>query len=98
MQPVHSTPTREFFIPSPPLPSCLSQGEFSVPYAAHDICNQREKLREQREHVMLVVRAYNSERGGVGGGMAVSSLRYPSSKRHKKGHYCCRAVASRPVG
>ncbi|CAB1114177.1 unnamed protein product [Ectocarpus sp. CCAP 1310/34] len=36
------------------------QGEFSVPYAAHDICNQREKLREQREHVMLVVRAYNS--------------------------------------
>lgn len=40
----------------------LLQGEFSVPYAAHDICNQREKLREQREHVMLVVRAYNSER------------------------------------
>lgn len=37
------------------------QGEFSVPYAAHDICNQREKLREQREHVMLVVRAYNSK-------------------------------------
>jgi len=37
------------------------KGEFSVPYAAHDICNQREKLREQREHVMLVVRAYNSE-------------------------------------
>ena len=47
--------------PPPPPPSCLSQGEFSVPYAAHDICNQREKLREQREHVMLVVRAYNSE-------------------------------------
>lgn len=32
-----------------------------MPYSAHDICNQREKLREQREHVMLVVRAYNSE-------------------------------------
>ncbi|CAM9866654.1 unnamed protein product, partial [Discosporangium mesarthrocarpum] len=36
------------------------QGEFSVPYVAHDICNQREKLRAQREHIMLVVRAYNS--------------------------------------
>ncbi|CAM9228493.1 unnamed protein product, partial [Choristocarpus tenellus] len=29
-------------------------------YVAHDICNQREKLRAQREHIMLVVRAYNS--------------------------------------
>lgn len=37
------------------------QGEFSVPYAAHDIFNQREKLREQREHVLLVVKSYNSE-------------------------------------
>lgn len=57
----------------PPRPNCpivsapilrvpAPQGEFSVPYAAHDICNQREKLREQRENVMLVVRAYNSER------------------------------------
>ncbi|GMI21327.1 hypothetical protein TeGR_g3290 [Tetraparma gracilis] len=34
-------------------------GEFSIPYVAHDICNQREKLRVMREHVMLVVRAYN---------------------------------------
>ena len=34
-------------------------GEFSIPYVAHDICNQREKLRIMREHVMLVVRAYN---------------------------------------
>lgn len=50
----------------PPCHSCIWQGEFSVPYAAHDICNQREKLREQREHVMLVVRAYNSELRGAG--------------------------------
>lgn len=35
-------------------------GEITIPYAAHDICNQREKLRVVREHVMLVVRAYNS--------------------------------------
>ena len=34
-------------------------GEFIIPYVAHDICNQREKLRVMREHVMLVVRAYN---------------------------------------
>lgn len=34
-----------------------------MPYAAHDICNQREKLREQRENVMLVVRAYNGDFG-----------------------------------
>ena len=34
-------------------------GEFVIPYVAHDICNQREKLRVMREHVMLVVRAYN---------------------------------------
>ena len=34
-------------------------GEFIIPYVAHDICNQREKLRIMREHVMLVVRAYN---------------------------------------
>jgi dynein heavy chain len=36
------------------------QGEFSIPYVAHDICNQREKLRVMREHVMLIVRAYNA--------------------------------------
>ena len=36
------------------------QGEFSIPYVAHDLCNQREKLRVMREHVMLVVRAYNN--------------------------------------
>mmetsp|Transcript_14527 Transcript_14527/g.44826 ORF Transcript_14527/g.44826 Transcript_14527/m.44826 type:complete len:398 (-) Transcript_14527:11342-12535(-) len=35
------------------------QGEFAIPYVAHDICNQREKLRVMREHVMLIVRAYN---------------------------------------
>ncbi|MEO0455852.1 MAG: hypothetical protein AAF152_04615, partial [Cyanobacteria bacterium P01_A01_bin.114] len=34
--------------------------EFAIPYIAHDMCNQREKLRVMREHVMLVVRAYNS--------------------------------------
>ena len=34
-------------------------GEYPIPYVAHDICNQREKLRIVREHVMLVVRAYN---------------------------------------
>ena len=38
-----------------------AQGEFSIPFTAHDICSQREKLRQQREHVMLVVRSYNSE-------------------------------------
>lgn len=36
------------------------QGEFSIPYVAHDICNQREKMRVMREHVMRVVRAYNA--------------------------------------
>jgi len=35
------------------------QGEFTIPYVAHDICNQQEKLRVMREHVMLIVRAYN---------------------------------------
>lgn len=35
------------------------QSEFSIPYVAHDICNKREQLRIMREHVMLVVRAYN---------------------------------------
>lgn len=40
---------------------CTIQGEFSVPYAAHDIFNQRQKLKEQREHVLLVVKSYNSE-------------------------------------
>jgi dynein heavy chain, axonemal len=35
-------------------------GEITIPYAAHDICNQREKLRVVREHVMLIVRAYNA--------------------------------------
>ena len=30
-----------------------------IPYTAHDIANQRDKLRSVREHVMLVVRAYN---------------------------------------
>lgn len=34
-------------------------GEYSIPYAAHDICNKRENLRVMREHVMLVVLAYN---------------------------------------
>lgn len=34
-------------------------GEFSIPYAAHDICNKRETLRVMREHVMLVVLAHN---------------------------------------
>ena len=29
-----------------------------IPYAAHDVANQRDKLRSVREHVMLVVRAY----------------------------------------
>ena len=36
------------------------QGEFAIPYVALDLCNQREKLRVMREHVMLVVRAYNN--------------------------------------
>lgn len=31
----------------------------SVPYAAHDICTQREKFRAQLEHVSRIVRAYN---------------------------------------
>lgn len=35
------------------------QGEFSIPYVAHDICNKKEQLRIMRENVMLVVRAYN---------------------------------------
>ena len=48
---------------APSLSLRVPQGEFSVPYAAHDICNQREKLREQRENVMLVVRAYNGDFG-----------------------------------
>ena len=34
-------------------------GEFAIPYAAHDLCNQREKLRVARRHVLRVVRAYN---------------------------------------
>eukprot|EP00935_MAST-01C_sp_MAST-1C-sp1_P000961 g961.t1 len=33
--------------------------EIQIPYVAHDICNQREKLRTLREHVLLVVRDYN---------------------------------------
>ena len=36
------------------------QGEFGIPYTAHDLCNQRDKLRIMREQVMLVVRAYNA--------------------------------------
>ncbi len=35
------------------------QGEFSIPYMAHDLCNKREVLRIMREMVMLVVRSYN---------------------------------------
>lgn len=35
------------------------QGEFNIPYMAHDICNKKELLRVMRENVMLVVRAYN---------------------------------------
>ncbi len=35
------------------------QGEFSIPYVAHDLCNKKEQLRIMRENVMLVVRAYN---------------------------------------
>jgi dynein heavy chain len=34
-------------------------GDFPIPYIALDICNQKEKLRILREHVMLVVRDYN---------------------------------------
>jgi dynein heavy chain len=34
-------------------------GEFSIPYVAHDLCNKKEQLRVMREHVMMVVRAYN---------------------------------------
>ena len=40
-------------------------GEFTVPYVAHDICNQREKLRIAREHVMLLVQAYNDVLGDL---------------------------------
>jgi len=35
------------------------QGEFSIPYVAHDLCNKRDSLRIMREMVMLVVRSYN---------------------------------------
>jgi dynein heavy chain len=35
------------------------QGEFSIPYAAHDLSNKKEQLRVARERVMMVVRAYN---------------------------------------
>ena len=35
-------------------------GEVQIPYIAHDISNQREQLRVLREHVLLVVRDYNS--------------------------------------
>eukprot|EP01042_Synura_sphagnicola_P000546 gene546-588_t len=35
------------------------QGEFSIPYVAHDICNKKEQLRVMREHVMQIVRSYN---------------------------------------
>lgn len=35
------------------------QGEFSIPYVAHDLCNKKEQLRTMRENVMLIVRAYN---------------------------------------
>jgi dynein heavy chain len=35
------------------------QGEFTIPYVAHDLCNKKENLRIMRENVMLVVRAYN---------------------------------------
>ena len=35
------------------------QGEFTIPYVAHDLCNQRNKLRVMCEHVMLVVARYN---------------------------------------
>jgi dynein heavy chain, axonemal len=35
------------------------QGEFTIPYIAHDICNKKENLRIMRENVMLLVRAYN---------------------------------------
>lgn len=34
-------------------------GEFSIPYAAHDICNKKEQLRIMRENVAHIVRAYN---------------------------------------
>jgi dynein heavy chain len=34
-------------------------GDFPIPYIALDICNQKDKLRVLREHVMLVVRDYN---------------------------------------
>jgi dynein heavy chain len=33
--------------------------EIQIPYVAHDICNQKEKLRTLRENVMLVVQDYN---------------------------------------
>jgi dynein heavy chain len=33
--------------------------EIQIPYVAHDICNQKEKLRTLRENVLLVVRDYN---------------------------------------
>ena len=34
-------------------------GEFSIPYAAHDLSNKKETIRIARERVMTVVRAYN---------------------------------------
>jgi dynein heavy chain len=34
-------------------------GEFTIPYFAHDLCNKRDQVRREREHVMQVVRAYN---------------------------------------
>ena len=35
------------------------QGEVQIPYVAHDITNQKEKLRILRENVLLVVQDYN---------------------------------------
>lgn len=35
------------------------QGEFQIPYVAHDLSNKKEQLRVARERVMMVVRAYN---------------------------------------
>ena len=35
------------------------QGEHPIPYIAHDMIGQEEKLRILRENVMLVVRDYN---------------------------------------
>eukprot|EP00605_Chrysophyceae_sp_TOSAG23-4_P000236 GSChrysophyteH1.ASY1.ANO1.273.1 assembled CDS len=41
------------------------QGEYSIPYVAHDLCNRRDQLRVMRELVMLIVRAYNEIVRGI---------------------------------